>query len=64
MGPRDSYFRTGAVLHEMVTWRVHETVTWRGGGEVTNEVASGGVPETHKGIKIVKTVDIYLLAFL
>ncbi|MPC54748.1 hypothetical protein E2C01_048674 [Portunus trituberculatus] len=34
MGPRESYFGTGAGLHE--------TVTWRGGGEVANEVASGG----------------------
>ncbi|MPC88176.1 hypothetical protein E2C01_083071 [Portunus trituberculatus] len=34
MGPRESYFGTGAGLQETVTWRV--------GGEVANEVASGG----------------------
>ncbi|MPC37146.1 hypothetical protein E2C01_030620 [Portunus trituberculatus] len=45
MGLRESYFGTGAGLHETVKWRVHETVTWRGGGEVANKVASGGAAE-------------------
>ncbi|MPC89497.1 hypothetical protein E2C01_084448 [Portunus trituberculatus] len=42
MGPCESNFGTVAGLHETVMWRIHETVTWRGGGEVANEVASGG----------------------
>ncbi|MPC90561.1 hypothetical protein E2C01_085554 [Portunus trituberculatus] len=56
MGPRESNFGTVAGLHGTVTWRVHETVTWkvhetvrwREGGEVANEVASGGAPRKER----------------